>query len=440
MELCIQGKDHGRIILNSVENDPLIWPTVEQEDDTVRLKTYEELSYEEKLQANCDLKATNIVLQGLPPDVYALVNHHKIAKDIWDRVKLLMQGASLSRQERECKLYDEFDKFSHVKVQVNTKFLNSLPLEWGKFVTDVKLARDLHTSNYDQLYAFLEQHEAHANEARLMHERFPNPLALVANYHPQPSHFKNYHSHVIIPNTNSQLLIPSNLCHINLFPTNGISTRIIHNNTQDEFAIRIVAVLTFLPGDDPIACMNKAMAFLLVVFSPRYPPTNNQLRSSSNLRNQANIQDGKVTVQKVQGRQGKGHIARQCTQSKRRRDATWFKEKVLLVQAQTEGKELDEEHLAFLADPRVADAKAVLMANLSSCDSDVLSAVPYSNTFQNDMMNQSVQELQYSEQTPIVDYPDNEITSDSNVIPYSQYLKENKRLFKILILLHNKIS
>ncbi|GJR91531.1 hypothetical protein Tco_0215542 [Tanacetum coccineum] len=143
MELCIQGKDHGRIILNSVENDPLIWPTVEQEDDTVRLKTYEELSYEEKLQADCDLKAANIVLQGLPPDIYALVNHHKVAKDIWDRVKLLMQGTSLSKQE------------------------TYLPPEWGKFVTDVKLARDLHMSNYDQLYAYLKQHEAHANEARL---------------------------------------------------------------------------------------------------------------------------------------------------------------------------------------------------------------------------------------------------------------------------------
>ncbi|GKD30946.1 hypothetical protein Tco_1241724 [Tanacetum coccineum] len=162
MELYIQGKDHGRIILNSVENGPLVWPNVEQEDDTVRLKTYEEISDKEKLQDDCDLKATNIILQGLPPDVYALVNHHKIAKDIWDRVKLLMQGTSLSRQERECKLYDKFDKFSHVKV--NTKFLNSLPPEWGKFVTGVKLARDLHTSNYDQLYAYLKQHEAHANK------------------------------------------------------------------------------------------------------------------------------------------------------------------------------------------------------------------------------------------------------------------------------------
>ncbi|GJT37809.1 hypothetical protein Tco_0937674 [Tanacetum coccineum] len=57
----------------------------------------------------------NSVQNGLPPDVYAIVNHHKVAKEIWDRVKLLMQGTKLSLQERECKLYDEFDKFSFVK-------------------------------------------------------------------------------------------------------------------------------------------------------------------------------------------------------------------------------------------------------------------------------------------------------------------------------------
>ncbi|GKE01329.1 hypothetical protein Tco_1389312 [Tanacetum coccineum] len=70
----------------------------------------------------------------------------------------------------------------------------------------------------------------------------------------------------------------------------------------------------------------------------------------------------------------------QVHKPKRRRDATWFKEKVLLVQAHAEGKELDEEQLAFLADPKVADAKAVLMANLSSCDSDVISEAIVQNT------------------------------------------------------------
>ncbi|GJY88620.1 putative reverse transcriptase domain-containing protein [Tanacetum coccineum] len=65
--------------------------------------------------------------------------------------------------------------------QVNTKFLNSLPPEWSKFVTDVKLVKDLHTTNFDQLHAYLEQHELHANEVRLLHERNQDPLAFVAN-------------------------------------------------------------------------------------------------------------------------------------------------------------------------------------------------------------------------------------------------------------------
>ncbi|GKD91097.1 hypothetical protein Tco_1366604, partial [Tanacetum coccineum] len=54
-------------------------------------KKYAELSATEKIQADCDLKATNIILQGLPSDVYSLVNHHRVAKDLWEKVQLLMQ-------------------------------------------------------------------------------------------------------------------------------------------------------------------------------------------------------------------------------------------------------------------------------------------------------------------------------------------------------------
>ncbi|GKE44222.1 hypothetical protein Tco_1471506, partial [Tanacetum coccineum] len=64
------------------------------------------------------------------------------------------------------------------------------------------------------------------------------------------------------------------------------------------------AVLVFNQGDDPIACLNKAMASLTVVASSRFLSTNNQLRTSSNLRNHATIQDDRVTVQQVQRRQG----------------------------------------------------------------------------------------------------------------------------------------
>ncbi|GKE90824.1 hypothetical protein Tco_1571919 [Tanacetum coccineum] len=171
-----------------------------------------------KLQDDCDLCATNIVLQGLPPDIYALVNHNQVAKQIWDRVKLLMQGTELSYQECECKLHNEFDKFASIKgetlheyymwfaqlmndihiigktmqqVQVNTKFLNGLQPEWSKFVTDVKLAKSMYSTNYDQLYAYLIQHEGHANEVRIMRERYPDPLELVANHHQIPSYPNN---------------------------------------------------------------------------------------------------------------------------------------------------------------------------------------------------------------------------------------------------------
>nr|GEU32511.1 hypothetical protein [Tanacetum cinerariifolium] len=107
------------MIVAGADNRPLMLDKPQYEFWKIRMestfKTYEELSDKEKLQADCDLKATNIFLQRLPLDVYILVNHHKIKKAIRDRVKLLMQGTSLSMQERECKLYDEFDKFSYVK-------------------------------------------------------------------------------------------------------------------------------------------------------------------------------------------------------------------------------------------------------------------------------------------------------------------------------------
>ncbi|GKG06398.1 hypothetical protein Tco_0326484, partial [Tanacetum coccineum] len=69
-----------------------------------------------------------------------------------------------------------------------------LPPEWSKFVTDFKLVKDLHTTKFDQLYAYLEQHELHANEVRLMRERNQDPLALVANHQITPPHFNSYHS------------------------------------------------------------------------------------------------------------------------------------------------------------------------------------------------------------------------------------------------------
>nr|GEX01566.1 integrase, catalytic region, zinc finger, CCHC-type, peptidase aspartic, catalytic [Tanacetum cinerariifolium] len=76
------------------------------------------------------------------------------------------------------------------KMQLNSMFVNNMLPEWGRFVTAVKLNRGLKDSNYDQLYAYLKQHEAHANENKMMLDRFTqhtvDPLALMSNVSHQP--------------------------------------------------------------------------------------------------------------------------------------------------------------------------------------------------------------------------------------------------------------
>ncbi|GKB46054.1 retrovirus-related pol polyprotein from transposon TNT 1-94, partial [Tanacetum coccineum] len=132
-----------------------------------------------------------------------------------------------------------------------------------------------------------------------------------------------------------------------------------------------LAVNVFNQGDDPIACLNKAMAFLTVVASLSYKGN-----ATSSGGNNAG---GQARVVKCYNCQGEGHMARQCTQPKRPRNAAWFKEKKILAEAQKARKILDEEQLAFLdldaydSDcDDVSNAKAVLMANLSNYGSDVI--------------------------------------------------------------------
>nr|GEX20095.1 hypothetical protein [Tanacetum cinerariifolium] len=202
MEFYMENRENGRMILDSVQNGLLVWPTIIEDD-------------------------------GLPPDVYAIVNHHKVAKEIWDRVKLLVQGMKFSLQEKE--------------------------------------------------YSGL-------------------------------------------------------------------------------------AILVLNQGDDLISRLNKAMAFLITLACLRFPSTNNQLRTSSNLINQATILDEKTTIPNTNA-------------------------------FQTE--DLDAYDSGC---DDVSNDKAVLMANLSNYGSDVISEVPHSDSYHNDMDNQSVHAMQDFEQTPVVDF------------------------------------
>ncbi|GKE26397.1 hypothetical protein Tco_1441781 [Tanacetum coccineum] len=151
------------------------------------------------------------------------------------------------------------------------------------------------------------------------------------------------------------------------------------------------------------------MAFISTSFASRFPQTNNKLRPRL-------IQETKKPF-KMEGSQFRlfrgdklkeeGHYARQCTKPKRPKNSAWFKEKLMLTEALESGAYLDPKQLVFLADnedtfipaqasqeiltlaafqiddldafdldyDNAPSSKAVLMANLSSYDSHVLSEI-----------------------------------------------------------------
>ncbi|GJU45086.1 hypothetical protein Tco_1202352, partial [Tanacetum coccineum] len=87
-------------------------PGVNGAADEKRAQTVADLSPAEKIRYDCDIKATNIILLGLPADIYTHINHFQTVKEIWDRVKELMERTELTLQERKLKLYDEIDRFT----------------------------------------------------------------------------------------------------------------------------------------------------------------------------------------------------------------------------------------------------------------------------------------------------------------------------------------
>ncbi|GJW84922.1 hypothetical protein Tco_0158067 [Tanacetum coccineum] len=288
-------------------------------------------------------------------DIYTLINHYQTAKEIWDRVKELMEGTEMTKQERESMLYDEFDKFtsepgesihsyylrftklindinmnpmSMRPMQINTKFVNHLQPEWSRFVTAAKQARNLHSITFDQFYA---------------------PIVVQ-----QPPTFQ---------------------------PDTGL------------------AIPTFLPTDDPIASLNKAMIFLSSMY---------RRQSQGYTGNAGNNQASGAWVINAVGNTG--------------------------LQATTNFK---ADHVdAYDSDyDDEAIANAIFMANLypggslnddtvaPRYDSNTLFEVPHYDTYYDSvMLNSNIQELRYIENIISNNESYDELKGNSDVISYTDYM------------------
>ncbi|GJV25201.1 hypothetical protein Tco_1377896, partial [Tanacetum coccineum] len=144
IRLYCRGKDNGINILKSIDEGPFQMGTTrgiidEGTEGPINLgperpRVYSELSQEEKDRYNADIRATNIILQGLPKDIYSLINHYTDAKDIWDNVKMLLEGSELTKEDRESQLYDDFEHFRQNKGET----IHSYYVRFAKLINDMR--------------------------------------------------------------------------------------------------------------------------------------------------------------------------------------------------------------------------------------------------------------------------------------------------------------
>ncbi|GJT40014.1 hypothetical protein Tco_0939879 [Tanacetum coccineum] len=114
IRLYCQGKENGVNILKSIDEGPFQMGTTREivAEGTKgslhlgpeRPRVYSDPSQDKKDRYNADIRATNIILQGLPKVIYSLINHYTEAKDIWDNVKMLLEGSELTKEDRESQL------------------------------------------------------------------------------------------------------------------------------------------------------------------------------------------------------------------------------------------------------------------------------------------------------------------------------------------------
>ncbi|GKA55757.1 hypothetical protein Tco_0754829 [Tanacetum coccineum] len=455
IRLYCRGKENGVYILQSIDQGPFQLGVTRDTLGTTpeggvllgpeRARTYDDLNDNEKKRFDADVRATNIVLQGLPKDIYKLINHNIEAKAIWDNVKMLLAGSELTKEDRESQLYDEFERFKMLpgenineyyvrfhklvndmrnirmtmpNIQLNSKFVNNMSPEWDRFVTAVKLNKGLKETNHEQLYAYLKQHEKHAAQDRLIIERITpptnDPLAFVSSVQPysQPSHSQSlqYQS-----------------------STTPSQSQNVQSITYPQFAEPSSLDTGYTQTDEILNTLTKQFALLTQSFRATLPQTNNQLRTSSNTQNQATIQEGQIVVQNVQGQQNQNQ-----RYFARGNGATGFGGTQNRA-GNANAAVLDEEELLFLVgeQPNTFDADVdnqpirdlarnednIFQAD--ECDAFDLDLPDLENANVASNNDQVEHEIHSEVQQSTVIDSNNADMGNSNVIPYEQYLTTN---------------
>ncbi|GJX01838.1 retrovirus-related pol polyprotein from transposon TNT 1-94 [Tanacetum coccineum] len=214
----LEEQTDGEAMINSIQNGDHPLPVIAQvslagtaPNAPPTLKDPQFWTAEEKKNRKIDRLARSLLIQGLPNDIYSLIDSNDTAKDLWDALERQMRGSEYGEQDRKAAILYEYETFKATEgeqlldtylrylqvindlkkcgykkdnCELNYKFLNNLQPEWKQYGTLMRQTKNLMDINIDALYNILKQNQGDVNDAMGYKKKAivvtSDPLALVA--------------------------------------------------------------------------------------------------------------------------------------------------------------------------------------------------------------------------------------------------------------------
>nr|GEW67209.1 hypothetical protein [Tanacetum cinerariifolium] len=214
----LKEQTDGEAMINFIQNDDQPLPVIAQvslagndQNAPPTLKNPKFWTAEEKKTRKIDRLARSLLIQGLPNDIYSLINSNETTKDLWDALERQMHGFEYGEQDRKAAILYEYETFKanegeqlldtylhYLQVindlkkcgykkdncELNYKFLNNLQQEWKQYATLMRQTKNLIDINIDALYNILKQNQGDVNDALGYKKKADvvtsDPLALIA--------------------------------------------------------------------------------------------------------------------------------------------------------------------------------------------------------------------------------------------------------------------
>nr|GEY12358.1 hypothetical protein [Tanacetum cinerariifolium] len=297
-----KSRPNGKLIYNSIMNGPYVRRMTHEPGDadrevlvneTFHEQTDDELTEKELKQVEADGQAIQTILLGLLEEIYAAVDSCETL-----RAQQMMKCSDIGIQEKKDKFFNEQERFTSTngessefyyhrfsklmndfkrnkhfseKIVSNLKFLNNLQLKWSRHVTIVHQTKDLHTTDYTQLYHFLKHNQKKVDDLRAKQlAKTHDDLALMANFN-NLFNYRVFHPDQPPLSTYMQQPQPNSNC-----------------NPRPSFNQNYMQQPMPNPKDitNPTTAMNMTLVLMAKAFKLNYlTPTNNNQRISSNPRN-----------------------------------------------------------------------------------------------------------------------------------------------------------